>query len=211
MAFSARMKGYVFKGLLMVGRRFLFVVFLLALGFGPATAQDVYINHYKNKEPGRRTSVYINRGDSDARKSYRSRRQSYTARSKYQDKLKLSRDAKDTAGKIDIFYAWQDSGRKPKTQEEILSYADAKRAVAEGAVFQRRRELIAYLEQQDRAEARRLARGDMSGGRTERSAFSSGGANINKTKRVHVRKPVVHVKPKKNSGSPSGRIFNSYR
>jgi hypothetical protein len=194
----------------MRGFRFLLLMSVVMLGFGPATAQDLFVNKYKRGDSDSKPTLYISRGSYE---KTRNPREDFGKRgkipSRQQDKLALARDAKNVSEKIDIFYAWQKSDRKPETQEEILSYADSKRAIIEGAIMKKRQKLIARLELQDRNKAMREVRSAKNLPADSRQRYGAySGRKDKTTKRVTITKPKVY---RSKDDAPSTGVFKNYR
>jgi hypothetical protein len=195
----------------MRGFRFLLLVSVVVLGFGPATAQDLFVNKYKraDSETNSKPSLFVSRGQYERGGAQRQSPERRSVKSRQQDKLALARNAKNVAEKIDVFYAWQNSDRKPHSQEEILSYADSKRALIEGTIMKRKQKLIARLELQDRQRAMsdvRSAKNVRGDSKTQRSAYS--GRSANTTKRVTITKPKIY---RSDDDSSNTGVYKNYR
>ena len=100
-----------------------------------------------------------------------------------------------------IYETWEKSPRTPETMEEIRSYADSQRAVAELAMHKRRRTLIASAERHDRTKARRFARGKIKknkgvGSKTSHALKNSSSSALSrKTQKTTIKQKPVFVRP----------------
>lgn len=194
----------------MVGIRLLLLALLICIGLGPATAQDVYINRYQDRDDGQRPTVYINRNRLE--KNERNNRRQDRSGSFQRSNSTLIRDAKTLKDRIEVFNAWERSGRSPKTVEEVLSYADSKRAVTEAGLLKRRKKLIANAYQRERAERNRLAREER-GTTIDKPNYSRSSRSVtqsNTVTRTIIKKDRIFVDPNNKDGSKPG-VFTDYR
>ncbi|OUT91134.1 MAG: hypothetical protein CBB87_06795 [Micavibrio sp. TMED27] len=129
-------------------------------------------------------------------------------RSFYGDKIRLNQNIKYVNEKIEIFQAWQQSGREPETIEEIQSYAKSRRGLIQKKNLERRKALIAHLERksinrtQYASQRKNSSDADYEANFTFENSQSGGGLNAkaapkrtNKTNSVTITKPRLFVSP----------------
>ena len=129
--------------------------FMCVVGLGPALAQNIFLS------PNNTTSS-DNGGESEKGRIFLSPegRLSDEARKpaiKYRDKLVVKAMRKKAIDKIKTLQEWEAAGMQPQNIEEQMMYAQAKRAVAQNVMYQRRQQVMARIEKQQRVVEARLA------------------------------------------------------
>ena len=170
------------------------ITLIICAGLGPATASDVFINRYKNNDADKKPTLYIKRSYSN--KTYKSK--NGAAKSFYKDKLSISQKIHYGNGLTGVYDAWEKSSRKPRTPEEVLSYADAQRARGEVAMLKRRQQIIIAQENRSRMGTARFA------GQESKSTHkkSSSHAFSRKTQKKTFKQKPVFVQPDRKTKTP---------
>ena len=147
------------------------VSFMCAVALGPAVAQNIFLS--PNKASAER--------EGDSQKKGRiflsPNRLSDEANEpviKYRDKLVVKAMRKKALEKIKTLEEWEAEGLEPQNMAERMMYAQAKRAVSQKVMYERRQGLMAEIEKEHRAVRARLAseakaalKTDGSGGKTQ--------------------------------------------
>ncbi len=76
----------------------------------------------------------------------------------YKDKLKVAQDLQFNKKQIAAYEDWKKSAKKPETIAEMVAYAQAEKAVAQGVMLERRQKLIEYLAKKQKLREAKLAR-----------------------------------------------------
>ncbi len=136
---------------------------LFLAGLGPALAADIFV---RPQEGGKSSSAESEESGHPARlpvfnvpPSFHSEKPSDTGQEVlYQDKRDTAALKQNSLARIKTLEDWEASGREPQTEEEILAYASASRAVEQNLMYKRHEKLVAYMERKERQKAIRLAK-----------------------------------------------------
>ena len=168
----------------------IFISFLSCAGF--AQAQDIF-NKYKGDEKAgikkdEEPTLFVK---PDGFKSEQKVDKTKFAVPK-EVKLKNKQLQAEAAAKIAIYQDWIKSGKKPKTPEEIMAYADASRAYSQALMYQRREALNAHLEKKAlKREKERLAKLEVKKKKDAQTAAAVKAASLKKlaAKKAEPKKP----------------------
>lgn len=133
----------------------LFGVFLIGIPLA-GHAQSIYIkknDSSKNLDaPGAKPKIFLT--------PKTSLNQPYKKKTgvQYKDKLKTAQELAHNKKQVAAYEAWKKSAKKPETIEEMIAFAQAEKAVAQGVMLQRRQKLIDYLAKKNAQKDAKLAK-----------------------------------------------------
>lgn len=133
--------------------------FVCAVGLGPALAQNIFLTPNNTTSS---TNDSAKGGEASKGRIFLSPqgRLSDEARKpaiKYRDKLVVKAMKKQAIDKIRTLQEWEAAGMQPQNIEEQMMYAQAKRAVAQNMMYDRREQVMARIEKQQQIVEARLA------------------------------------------------------
>lgn len=76
----------------------------------------------------------------------------------YKDKLKVAQELQFNKKQVAAYEDWKKSAKKPESIAEMVAYAQAEKAVAQGVMLERRKKLIEYLAKKEKLREAKLAK-----------------------------------------------------